>query len=369
VNHIPSRSSRKRLRRLAVLATGALLGLGGMLAIAAPASAHYSTVDGTPDCDTKTGEWVVDWTVNANNLVPRGVSTFQLVEIDAKPVGTIDGIAKDTDYPVADLLHGKQRLPGTATSASLSVRAKWGDGYEETKPAGKEIALGGPCTKEQPPPGQPKPHASFKSACDGSVTVTLINSKRATADATFTVTGTGDFSKEVTVEPGKSTQVVVPAANAAHIVVKSGTKEFKGRFKAPKDCAPVKVASRSDCDSLTIGIENPEGNAPVEATLTPKGGEARKVTVAPGETKEVKFDAEEGTVVTVAIGKDSADVPWEKPENCESPSPAPGGGGGGPTLPTTGASIGTAVGIAVVLLAAGTGLFFFFRRRRIRFTA
>jgi LPXTG-motif cell wall-anchored protein len=68
----------------------------------------------------------------------------------------------------------------------------------------------------------------------------------------------------------------------------------------------------------------------------------------------------------------SPSVPGESPSPsapAESPSPAPGEGAGGPQLPTTGASLGTAVGVAAGLLAVGGALFFVFRRRRIRFTA
>lgn len=368
MNRTPFPSSRRRLRRLAVLATGALLGLGGVLAVAAPASAHHSVVNPTAVCDTTTGEWVVTWTVDS--VAPEGVNHYKLVKVDTTPADSpVSNITVTTDdtYPhdVGTPLVGEQRVSGRARSASLAVKAKWENGFQEHKPAYGKIEFGEKCEKDRP-----KPNASFESACDGSVTVTLTNDQEAKVPAKFTVTA-GDFTKELTVEAGKSEQVVVPAENAAEIIVKSGRKVFKGGFETPEDCAPVKVASRSDCDSLTIAIENPKGNASVEATLTPKGGEAQTVTVAAGETKEVKFDATEGTVVTVTIGEDSADVPWEKPANCESPSPSPtpGAGGGGPALPTTGAATGTAVGIAAVLLAAGTGLFFFFRRRRIRFTA
>jgi LPXTG-motif cell wall-anchored protein len=366
VNRTPFLSSRRRLRRLAVLATGALLGLGGVLAIAAPASAHHSEVSGVPHCDTTTGEWVVNWTVDS--VAPEDVHHYKLVEVNVTPADhPVTGIAVTTDdtYPheVGKPLTGEQRLPGKATDASLSVKAKWENGFEEDEPASKTITFGGTCEQDKP-----KPNVSFESACDGTVTVTLMNGADATATAKFTVTA-GEFSKDVSVEKGKSEQVVVPAKDAAKITVTSGDQKFTGGFEQPEDCAPVEVASLSDCDSLTISIENPEGNAPVEATLTPKGGEAQTVTVAPGETKEVKFEATEGTVVTLTIGDQSGDIPWENPGDCESPSPAPGAGGGGPTLPTTGSSIGTAVGIAAVLLAAGTGLFFFFRRRRIRFTA
>lgn len=368
MNHIPFPSSRRRLRRLVALAAGTLLGIGGALAIAAPASAHHSVVSGKAICDTKTGEWVVNWTVRS--VAPRKVHRYKLVEVDSRPGNhPVSGIAvtEEDSYPheVGKPLVGEQRVPGWAQWASLAVKAEWENGFVEHRPAHSLIKFGGKCEKDRP-----KPNVSFESACDGSVTVTLTNGEEAKVPANFTVSA-GDFSKQVTVEPGKSEQVVVPAANAAAIIVKSGKKVFEGGFEALENCAPVKVASRSDCDSLTISIENPVGSAPVDATLTPKGAEAQTVTVAPGETKEVKFDAEEGTVVTVTIGEESSDVEWKNPGDCESPSPspAPGEGGGGPELPVTGSSLGTAAGVGAALLAIGTGLFFFFRRRRIRFTA
>jgi LPXTG-motif cell wall-anchored protein len=362
VNYTASRSSRRYLRRLIALAGGTLLGLTAVLTLATPAFAHHSEVSGEAVCDTATGEWVVTWTVDS--FAPDDVHRYKLVEVNLEPAGsTVTNIAETTDdsfpYEVGTPLVGEQRLPGTgaATSASLAVRAAWDNGFEEEKLADSTIEFGGSCVQDKP-----KPNATFESACDGSVTVTLTNAEDAKVPAEFTVTA-GNFSKKVSVEPGDSAEVVVPAEFAADILVTAGDQKFTDSFTQPENCAPVHVASFSDCDSLTISIENPAGTTPVEATLTPKGGEAKTVTVAPGETKEVKFDAEEGTVVTLTIGDQSADIPWEKPDNCG------GNAGGGPTLPVTGASTGIAVGIAAGLLAIGTALFFVFRRRRIRFTA
>jgi LPXTG-motif cell wall-anchored protein len=363
-----NQSPRRYLRRLTALVGGTLLGLTAVLALAGPASAHHSVVSGEATCDTTTGEWVVTWTVNS--VAPEGVDHYKLVKVDLKPDGsTVSNITATTDdtYPheVGTPLVGEQRLPGTATRARLAVQAKWENGFEEKYPVGAKVRFGGKCVQDKP-----KPNASFESACDGSVTVTLTNAEDAKVPAAFTVTA-GEFTKDVSVKPGESVPVAVPAEFAAKISVKSGDQEFTGGFEQPEDCPPVHVSSRSDCDSLTIAIENPAGTTPVEATLTPNGGEAKKVTVAPGETEEVMFDAEEGTVVKLTIGDQSGEIAWEKPDNCgavpsESPSPVPGGGG---NLPVTGSSTLTAVGIAAGLLAAGTALFFVFRRRRIRFTA
>jgi LPXTG-motif cell wall-anchored protein len=367
VNQTPFPSSRRRLRRLAVLATGALLGLGGVLAIAAPASAHHPIVTGSAHCETSTGDWIVDWEV-ANS---ESDLTGKLTDVTLEPAGTtVTNIVVGATLPVSGdgPLKGVQRVAANETGAKLTVDAEWWrNGNHITSTKSGEVTFAGSCEEDHA-----LPTASTDSACDGSVAVTLANAKDATKSAKFTVEGAKGFSVEKTVAPGEQVVVNVPAESATDITISADGKVLKkDSWKQPADCELPSVGVESTCDELIISLENPEGVRPLEATLTPKGGEAQKVTVAPGETKEVKFDATEGTVVTLTIGDESADIPWEKPDDCQSPSPspAPGAGGGGPTLPTTGASIGTAVGIAAVLLAAGTGLFFFFRRRRIRFTA
>jgi LPXTG-motif cell wall-anchored protein len=252
-------------------------------------------------------------------------------------------------------LVGEQRLPGTATEASLTVRARWINGFEEQVAQSGKVEFGGACEQDQP-----KPNAAFASACDGTVTVTLANAEDAKAPAAFTVTGEAGFSQKATVEPGGSKELVVPAESAGHITVTVGDKTIaEHAWQQPADCAPVKVAFRSDCDSLTISIENPAGSAPVQATVT-SGDKTETLTLAPGETKEVTFDAQEGTVAIVTIGDESLDVAWEQPEGCV---PA------GPGLPVTGASVGGVIAVGLALLIAGAGLLVLFRRRRGTFAA
>src|SRR3954471_22963490 len=55
---------KSKLRRSTAVVAGAFLGLVGVVAFAAPASAHHSIVSGTPRCDSTTGEWVVTWAVD-----------------------------------------------------------------------------------------------------------------------------------------------------------------------------------------------------------------------------------------------------------------------------------------------------------------
>jgi LPXTG-motif cell wall-anchored protein len=239
VNQTPFPSSRRRLRRLAVVATGALLGLGGVFAIAAPASAHIARLSGYGEC-ADTGwtakltltntwdqnaadvEWVKVYDANWNELPDLHVTGIQngthLTKSDNKEGGD-------------DEVTGTVAVPANLTKIKVKIKVVYDDDHVQ------------------------KPH----------------------------------------------TQV-----------------------EAPTDCAPT----------------TPPTTPPATESPSPSPSA-------------------------------SASTPAESPSApaSETPSPVPGAGGGGPQLPTTGASIGTAVGIAVVLLAAGAGLFFFFRRRRIRFTA
>lgn len=351
---------RTFLRRLAAIAGGALLGVTAALTFAAaPASAHHSVVKGEPVCDTSTGEWVVTWTVRT--FAPPGVDNYKLIEVVSQPTGNLvaDILASGPEAPYAlsvnAALVGTQRLPGDATTASLGVRAEWENKFVERNLVSATIQLGGDCK-----PNKPEPNVSFSSACDGSVTVTLSNSADAKVPALFKISG---VNKVFTVKPGESEQVVVPAEVAGKIVVKSGKKKFEGAFEQPQDCEPLSLAAKSDCDSLTVSIENPKGSAPVEVTLTPNNGEAQVVKVAPGETKEATFEAEEGLTVTPSIEDEAGEaIAWTEPADC-------GGTGGGDSLPLTGASVTGAIGVAAGLLAIGAVLFFVFRRRRVRFTA
>ncbi|RLQ01110.1 LAETG motif-containing sortase-dependent surface protein, partial [Micromonospora sp. CV4] len=129
----------------------------------------------------------------------------------------------------------------------------------------------------------------------------------------------------------------------------------------PAPAEPVGTVE-STCDSLTFTIENPADGETVVMTLTPNEGEAKTLTVEPGKTGSVSFDATEGLTVTPAAEglEDTEPIAWEQPAECDE------GEGGG--LPLTGTNTTLIAGGAVVLLAAGAGLFVMARRRRLRFT-
>ncbi|MFI7216625.1 LPXTG cell wall anchor domain-containing protein [Micromonospora maritima] len=377
--------NRLHLRRALAVAAGALIGLAGVAVAAAPASAHHSEVKVTAECDTAKGEWVTTWTVRT--YAPGGVTNYRLTKAEATSNKgevaapfTIEGI-RTTDgdsypYQVSEPLVGTARLAGDVTRASLTVRAQWDNTWKENDDKSATIRFSESCDKVvTPPPAKANPTATVTSDCTGDVAVKLENGAEATRDASFTVAGSGDFTKTAEVAPGKSLSIRVPAKNATRITVtEAGQKQplFDDKPSEAKDCVEPGEPSgsyQSTCDELIFQVENPKDGKTVEITFTPNKGDAKKLVVQPGETKTVAFKAFEGLKVTPAAEglDDTEPIAWEKPKTC-----TPGAGGGqpeGPTLPLTGAATGGIVAGAIALLAAGAILFVVARRRKVRFTA
>jgi len=331
-----------------------------------PASAHHSTPKGGAVCDNNTGTYTITWTVTNSENHPE-----KLLLVSPTPGGTINNIAVNTVIDPLATVSGTQVVPGTTKFAVLKVQGHWDfDNFTERPHFSKPLKLDGKCVQYQP-----SPHATASSACDGTVLVTVSNDAAATKSATFTITGTNNFSTTTAAIPaGGHADVTVPAASASQISVMSGQTEL-GPFSwsAPTDCAPVKVASKSDCTTLTVSLENPAGNTPVDATVT-SGDKTEKVTIPSGTTKDVTFPASAGTTATVTFGSGAADsakvaaaaaaaattpitVSWVSPGAvCTPTSP--------PSLPQTGAKLGGIIGAGAALIVVGAGLLLFLRRRR-----
>ncbi|MEU7972494.1 LPXTG cell wall anchor domain-containing protein [Micromonospora sp. NPDC049089] len=387
-------------RRVAAIAAGALIGIAGVGVIASPASAHYTEPSGQAVCDTTTGEWVVNWTVKS--VYHYSSKSFQLASVELTPANTtVTNIVAASDkssypYDVNTPITGVQRVPGSATEATLAVKARWDDGYPEKNARTAKVTFEGTCETDEPPaspspeptpsatpstpPSTPPttppavsiPTASFASDCEGAVTVTLANGADATTEAKLTVKAKG-FSETYTVKPGESKKDIVVPAKAGEITVSEGDKPVGEPYTwaTPEDCVKPgepQAGYESTCDKLIFGFANPEDGKAFEVTLTPNKGEAQKRTVEPGKTVVVEFEAFEGLTVTPAAEglDDTSPIAWEKPADC---TPGQGGGKDEPALPLTGAATGGIIAGAVVLLAAGAALFVVARRRRVRFTA
>ncbi|MEJ3744195.1 cell wall anchor protein [Actinomycetes bacterium KLBMP 9797] len=377
------------LRRPLTILGATVLGAAAAISIATPASAHHSEVAGSYICDTTTKEWVVTWTVTS--YAPRDVNRYQLTRVDLTPEGTsVTNIAatEGNEYPyhVNKPLVGVQRVPASAEQATLTVAAKWKNGFEETQPKDGKVTFEGKCgdgtpptspspspsptPSATPPPAEvTAPEATFLPECDGTVKVTLINGDDANTPVELTVTAK-NFEKTVTLEPGDNNDDIVVPAGAGEITVTEKGKDEPVTepfaWAQPEDCGEPSLAVASTCEELAFEVTNPEGNAPITVTFTPSTGEPQTVTVQPGTTSEpVTFPGTDGLTVTPSVeDAEGEPIAWE-PEDCG----AGGDGGGDGDLPLTGVAIGGIAGGAGVLLASGAVLFFLARRRRMTFTA
>jgi LPXTG-motif cell wall-anchored protein len=144
VNQTPFPSSRRRLRRLAVLATGALLGLGGVLAIAAPASAHIAKLTGDGGCASDTG-WTANltltntWAENAADV--EWVKVYdadwkELADLQVKGIQAGTHLAKaDTTQGGDDEVTGTVAVPAEFTTIKVKVKVVYDDGRVQTPDA------------------------------------------------------------------------------------------------------------------------------------------------------------------------------------------------------------------------------------------
>jgi LPXTG-motif cell wall-anchored protein len=348
------KSFRLFVRRLAIVAVATIAGTAGILAITmSPAWAHHTRVVGVTVCETETGNWKVTWTINNSE---RDKSARLKVATWTPTGSAMTNIAVDALLPKRGegVLSGVQTIPGSATSASLTIQGKWSNGFKEN-PYTTTVTLNGTCQEDKP-----KPHVAFVSACDGTVTVTLSNDADAKKSATFTVTGEGGFTQTKTVAPGGSENVVVPASASGDITVTiPGAPNAKYEWVEPDNCAPVKVSSLSTCTELIVHVENPQGNRP-KTFVIESGTTSEEFTLNGGESKEFKFPGGAGVSATVSLkGKDDGTtVTWENPGTCAPPTTTT------PPLPVTGASLTSLIGVGGALVLVGGALLMVLRYRR-----
>ncbi|GAB2624915.1 hypothetical protein Aab01nite_18840 [Paractinoplanes abujensis] len=380
---------KSKLRRMTAVAAGTLIGLSGVAFFASPAAAHDSFVKGSATCDTTTGDWVVTWEVNTDNGNEKGAENYRFLKVESYPT-PVEGIVHTPDdadpafpHKSNEPLVGTQRVKGDsgARGAKLEVQVKWSDEWIQYDHKKGFVKFHGTCSKEE----SPKPDAQLASSCEG-VTVTLANGKDATADANFTIKGSKDFEKKVTVKAGEEPVAVeIPAENAERVLVFEGDSRkpiLVGKWEKPENCTPPSDGGQAEigyevtCDSLIFGIDNSKGEETITLALKPNKGEAQTLVARPGETKTVELKGQKGLIVNATInGEAQEPIKWDelkKPEDCDAtptPTPtesSPGEGGG---LPVTGPVAGSIAGGAGLLLAAGAVLFFLARRRKVKFTA
>jgi hypothetical protein len=308
------------LRRTTAAVAGAFIGLAGAVATAAPASAHHPELSGKAACADE-GGWNVDWT-----LTPVAPIDGTLTDVKVSEGGLpLEKIVKGAEFKVNTPITETQHVSSKAKTITLTVTATWvypDEALAFSKGGNHDGNNGGDNHG-----GGDHPKAIIK-----------------TTDHTV--------SRPEGCKPDKPTKPEEPTTPP--------TKPAE-----PGEPTPI---LEFDCDSLTIGLDNPEDGIEIPLVLKTSKGETRELTVKPGQKKTEKFSASEGFSVTVAVKgfEDQAEtVEYEQPEDCSGQA----GGEEGPTLPVTGAAAGGIAGGAGLLLAIGGVLFFMARRRRIKFTA
>ncbi|WP_229069448.1 hypothetical protein [Actinoplanes sp. DH11] len=331
--------SQSPLRRTATLAAGALLGLTGITLVGSPAHAHDAQLKGSAECDVATGDWVVTWKVLGH--APAGVDKFRFTNV-TNTLGTPDEAGSVPEYKVAEefgyetnkYIEAIQRVPGASgkTFSELSVSIEFDTKKDEKYPrTGKEkVVFVGDCKAPVEEPSTPVEEPS-----------TPVEEPSAPVEEP-----SAPVSEEPSTPPSEEPQIPVD--------------------EIPGEPQPIFEAT---CDTMTIGLDNPENGFPIDLKYETSKGEVRNVTINPGEAKSEKFSATEGFSVNLTISvtaegetfSETVTIPFEQAEDCE------GGTGGG--LPVTGAAAGGIAGGAAALLAVGAFLFVMARRRKVKFTA
>lgn len=337
------------LRRATALVAGSLIGMAGAVAFASPALAHHSVVKGWATCDKVAGEWVVNWKVTAIGHTVDQPFEWTVASL-TPPTSTIsnaDLTVTGNDLPSGRTIRGKQRVAGSETSASLTVRAKWDNGVEDENPVTGTVPLQGKCGNTPPPPGDdesPSPRPSVSSASPSPSSASPSPSASSSSPA--------PSSPAPSTSPSPSTSSTPPA----------GIPE----------AVPAEPILSQTCDTITIGVDNTKNTTEFTIDYKTSKGEERTLVVEPGKSGSETFSATNGFTVDVTFtvvykGKtytESGTIPFEQGEDCEG-----GNGGGEGELPLTGAAAGGVAGGAAALLAIGGGLFFLARRRKVKFTA
>lgn len=149
-----SRTSFGRLPQRAItLVAGLSLGIGAVLVAAAPASAHYSRINGAPICKPS-GEAEITWTVTNDYRSP-----LRLEGVSASPAGShlnlpdrVEAARRNGEASAS----GTQLVPAGTQNVTLHVdQIVWQDGWVQ-RDVSASVHLVHACgTGTQPPPDQP----------------------------------------------------------------------------------------------------------------------------------------------------------------------------------------------------------------------
>jgi hypothetical protein len=312
-----------------------------------PASAHAPAVYGDTSCATDAKTWDANWKIGNDYPADAKIKRIEVFPVNDQGKKTGDAIdvkgaavgdtVKQLSKKDQDNSNDRVKATSTVTDAKvkhveISVVLEWPDGFindgvgDHPAPATKTVDKPKKCTPETTPPTEETPQTPDSPPSDTPETP----------------------------------EIPVPTPPAS-------TPPSSTPSTTPSEVKPI---LEFDCDTMTLGLENPADSIPLKLDYDTSKGEHRSVTVKPGDKAAEKFSAKEGFYVKLTLsatveGKTKSDfvkVDYQKPADCDNSGQAGG-------LPVTGAAAGGIAGGAAVLLAAGGVLFVMARRRKVKFTA
>ncbi|MFG3422977.1 cell wall anchor protein [Micromonospora sp. NPDC048063] len=362
------------LRRLLSLAGSILLGMLAVLVAASPAAAHRTGVSGTAVCQPD-GTYEITWQVNNGSWENRYAKITKLVARPQTPIAGIkvgNAISADTDgNGPKGVVTGVQRVPGTTTSATLTVSATWfernGDrtGISSTD-SGRAAGLKGTCRKT--PQCVDMAQATYTHTFDGAkgrATVELAGDlplcqdqkqefllvsyfapsakpswPQYAHDHDVAVIDARHRKVELKVDVPKCyTQVDLVWGGKSELITpmvekgkrygdkKLGSKGKPGSHSAgplgaynggAASCAQPKATFAPACDgSVTVHLSG--GRYPVTFRVTATGVN-RAVNVPAGKSVELPMPAGAGQIVVAERGKEVARYLWSRPSTCGLPT-------------------------------------------------
>ncbi|MGS2614746.1 cell wall anchor protein [Micromonospora sp. LZ34] len=373
--------TRASLRRPLAVLGAAFLGLTAAVAVAAPASAHHTTITATAGCDQLSGERIITWKV-VNSEREKAATITKVTADPATPVTvTVDGAdSKPLDtvvIPEGAYVEAIQRVPGDTSRATLKVDAVWLTNNAKSSDEGS-INLGAdkPCTPA--PKCVDASKAKYSHTFDGpkgTATVKLDGDLPLCGDSKqhFTlvsyfaprpqfatpqyVYGTpdsdwiGGTQTEIDLKvdiPDCHTQVDLIWGGLDEVIdplveggerygdKKLGSKGAPGnRSTGPqgwynggdKSCTTPASTFASNCDgTVTVSLSN-DGKIskyPVEFEVRGENGWSKKVTVEPGKADNGTVVPAEnaGKVEVLVDGKviENGTYSWQRPEDCPLPT-------------------------------------------------
>ncbi|MGC4785905.1 cell wall anchor protein [Micromonospora zamorensis] len=367
-------------RPLAILGA-ALIGLTGAVAVAAPASAHHTTISATAECDRLSGERVITWKVE-NSERDKAVTLKQVTATPSTDVTVpVEGAKavplQGSVIPKAGTITAVQRVPGDTANAKLTVFGKWKkNGKEATNDGSINLAADGSCA---PTPkcvdvnkakyshtfDGPKGTATVKLDGDlplcgeGKQWFTLVSyfAPRPQFATPQYVYGTPDSNWIGGTQTEIKLNVEIPDCHTQVDLIWGGKDEVIGelvdggkrydnkklgspgapgnRSKGPqgwynggdKSCVTPASTFASNCDgSVAVSLSN-DGKISkyaVEFEVKGENGFSKKVSVAAGKADSsiVVPAANAGKIEVLVDGKviEKGTYSWQRPEDCPLPA-------------------------------------------------